>query len=92
MIDFWNRRATRRSVTLVDPQSEICKQVYTIFRNFEDPQHLTVYQTPNTIVVELKRLDLSFLVNHRGRLESRQLSAEIDTNQDPGHCMDLRAC
>ncbi|KAI9742780.1 MAG: hypothetical protein M1818_003509 [Claussenomyces sp. TS43310] len=80
-------RAQRSGVLLVDPQSDLFIRIAGIFRYFEDPQHLTIFQPLNSkgsLSVELKRLALSFYVNTRSLLQCRELRAEIDPNQDAG--------
>lgn len=83
VLDFYNRRAYRRRSTLVDPQSTLFHRITKQFSYFEFNQHLTVFQPEKgTLTVELRRLELSFFVNHRNLLESRQLRSEIDPDQD----------
>jgi hypothetical protein len=85
VLNLHTSQAKRREVFLVDPHSEICRQIQGIFRDFEDPQQLTVFQpAKGALSVELKRLELSFFVNAKNLLECRQLRAEIDPNQDAG--------
>ena len=85
ILDVSKRRAQRNRVFLVDPHSDLCKRVAGIFRHFEDPQRLTVFQpTMGRLSVEMRRLELSFFVNKSNRLECRELHAEIDPNQDAG--------
>jgi hypothetical protein len=84
-LDVSRRRAQRKMVFLVDPHSDLCKRVAEIFRHFEDPQRLTVFQpTRGVLSVEIRHLELSFFVNRTGLLECRELHAEIDPNQDAG--------
>ncbi|KAF7931332.1 hypothetical protein BELL_0384g00070 [Botrytis elliptica] len=86
------RKAWRRSSCLVDPFSPTFKRVHRILEHFEDSGHLTVYQPPsNNLTVELKRLSLSFTVNHKKYLASSQLHAEIDADQDCGTWYGLRS-
>ncbi|TGO19500.1 hypothetical protein BTUL_0004g01400 [Botrytis tulipae] len=86
------RNAWRRSSCLVDPFSTTFKRVHRILEHFEEPGHLTVYQPPrNNLTVELKRLSLSFAVNHKKYLASSQLHAEIDADQDCGTWYGLRS-
>ncbi|RAL63868.1 hypothetical protein DID88_003511 [Monilinia fructigena] len=91
-LDVRSRRAHRRTVCLVDPHSKIFKRVYRIFDYFEYPNYLTVYQPQcRNLTVELKRLSLSFTVNRDKFLESSQLRAVIDGNQDCGTWYGLRS-
>jgi Protein of unknown function (DUF3638) len=85
ILDVLNRRAQRNRVFLVDPHSDLCKRVAGIFRHFQDPQRLTVFQPmKGKLSVELRHLELSFFVNKRNLLECRELHAEVDPNQDAG--------
>lgn len=53
---------------------------------------MTVFQPlKNNLTVELKRLSLSFTVNFKKHLESSQLHAEIDADQDCGTWYGLRS-
>lgn len=91
-LNLRTRNAWRRSCCLVDPFSITFKRVHRILEHFEEPGHLTVYQPPrNNLTVELKRLSLSFRVNHKKYLASSQLHAEIDTDQDCGTWYGLRS-
>ncbi|KAJ3570319.1 hypothetical protein NPX13_g5768 [Xylaria arbuscula] len=83
------RKATRGlgGSRLVDPYSDAFNEVASIFRNFVEPERLTVFQPLNAagmLTVELKHLGLHFEVNRNQRLYSNQLNAEIDENQDAG--------
>ncbi|CZR65576.1 uncharacterized protein PAC_15476 [Phialocephala subalpina] len=61
------------------------KRVAGIFRHFENPQRLTVFQPAmGRLSVEMRHLELSFFVNKNNLLECRELHAEIDPNQDAG--------
>ncbi|KAH8590942.1 hypothetical protein B0O99DRAFT_690999 [Bisporella sp. PMI_857] len=85
ILDVSNCHAKRKRVMLVDPHSDLCKRVVGIFRHFEEPQRLTVFQpTVGKLSVEMRHLELSFFVNKNGLLECRELHAEIDPNQDAG--------
>jgi len=77
-IDLRTRLATRRGSTLIDPNSELAKLFTKNFYFFEHHRFITVYQPVNMhLSVEIKRLELSFYVNARGLLQSRQLGAFI---------------
>ena len=85
VLNFNTRRALRRTVTLVDPQSPLFSRVARIFSKFEYHNHLTVFQPQyRSLSVELRRLELSFFVNRRNLLECPRLQAEITTDQDAG--------
>jgi len=85
ILDVLGRRMQRNRVFLVDPHSNLCKLMAGIFRDFDDPQQLTVFQPQRgRLSVELRHLELSFFVNKSSLLECRELRAEIDPNQDAG--------
>ena len=85
ILDFANRRAKRKKVTLVDPNSALCRSIAGIFSHFEDPQRITVFQpAKGSLSAEMRVLELSFFVNRSGLLVCRELRAEIDPNQDAG--------
>ena len=72
------------TVSLVDPQSRTFRQVASICQ-FEYPRELTVFQpSRRPLSVELRRLELSFSVNQDRCLESSQLKAYIERDQDAG--------
>lgn len=86
-VDVRSRFARRRNSVLVDPHSPLFQQVARVFHRFEHPARLTVYQ-PNdmrgNLSVELRRLELSFVVNNNNLLYCRELKAEVDPDQDAG--------
>lgn len=91
-IDVDTCQASRRSSRLVDPHSELFRQVAKIFDGFEDPENISVIQpTARNVTVEMKRMDLNFGVNARGILVCRQLHAEIDQDQDAGTWYGLQS-
>lgn len=94
IIDLPSRRATRGAggSQLVDPHSATFAQIADIFCDFESPDKLTVFQpTKGKLTVELKHLDLQFVVNQNQLLQCRQLNAEIDPDQDAGTWYGLRS-
>lgn len=79
---------------LVEPQSEVGKQIMHIFENFESPGNLTIYQPlreTGHLYVEIKRLEMSFFVRKRGLLYSQQLHSEIDPVQNIGTLHGLQS-
>jgi hypothetical protein len=77
-IDCINRRATRNGATLVDPYSAVFRTIAMNFDFFEYAHQICVYQPRNSgLKVELKRLELDFIVNARGLLQCHQLGAVI---------------
>lgn len=77
---------TKLGSILIDPHSQVGSQIAHIFRGFEDVDKLTIYRplARDRYWVEMKRLEVSFFVNHRGLLQSFQLHAEVDPIQDAG--------
>ncbi|KAI9765661.1 MAG: hypothetical protein M1840_007218 [Geoglossum simile] len=92
VLNFHTRRAYRRTVSLVDPHSELFQHIAGIFQHFEHRHMLTAFQPSHrNLTVELKRLELDFTVNRRNLLESRQLRSEIDSDQDAGTLYGLES-
>jgi hypothetical protein len=82
----WQAHRNHRTL-LVDPNSNLFKQVADIFRHFEDSRKMTIFQpvsSRGTLSVELRHLELSFFVNPKGLLQCRELNEEIDPDQDAG--------
>jgi hypothetical protein len=93
-LDVHKRIATRGHLTLIDPCSSLFHRVACNFKHFESRRHLTLFQPGpmrGTLTVELRRLELSFNVNHKHFLESSQLRAEIDDDQDAGTWYGLKS-
>lgn len=87
LIDVRSRIARRRRSLLVDPCSSLFDNVARVLRGFEHPSRLTVYQPMSDkgkLSVELRRLDLNFIVNRKGLLYCKELQAEVDPDQDAG--------
>ncbi|OAP60693.1 hypothetical protein AYL99_05695 [Fonsecaea erecta] len=84
-IDLRTLIANRRGSMLLDPRSNLVNHFANMFKGFEDPRHITVFQpSKGAITVDLRRFELSFFVNLNGLLECQQFRAEIDPNQDAG--------
>ena len=89
-INIRNSQAHRGQINqgysiLVDPRSSIFNRIATIIEPFEHRSKMTVFQPQrNNVSLHLPGLELSFRVNSEGLLESQQLRAVIDTNQDAG--------
>ncbi|PYI00251.1 hypothetical protein BO78DRAFT_439495 [Aspergillus sclerotiicarbonarius CBS 121057] len=92
VLDVKRRRATRRTVALVDPHGALSRRIMEVFRNFEDAKHVTVFQ-PSTrgLTVELRRMNLHFTANTEGRLVSKELRCEISPGQDSGTWFGLES-
>ena len=85
ILDFANRRAKRKNVSLIDPNSALCRSIAGIFSHFEDPRRITVFQpAKGSLSAEMRVLELSFFVNRSGLLVCRELRAAVDPNQDAG--------
>ena len=77
----WRRRRSR----LVDVHSPIFKSIASIFEPFEYRNQILVYQPlKGNLKVHLQNFKMEFSVNCSGSLESQQLRAAIDENQDAG--------
>lgn len=91
-VDLETRRATSGSNTLVCPHSLVFSRVTSVFRFFESPYRVIVFQPERaSLIVELRRLDLTFTPNARRTLTCRELEAEVDFNQDAGVFYGLRS-
>lgn len=91
-LDVRTRKARRRETLLVNPHSTLFQRVAAIFQNFEQPKNLLVYQpTRSNLVIELRNFELKFFVNNRNLLQSRELDAVIDLNQDAGTLYGLQS-
>ena len=85
VIDLRTSQARRGNSLLVDPRSPIFNRIATIIEPFEHRSKMTVFQPQkNNISLHLPGLELSFRVNSYGLLESQQLRAVIDVDQDAG--------
>ena len=85
IIDLRTRQALRRNSLLVDPRSPMFNRIATIIEPFEDRRNMTVFQPQSkNVSLHLPGLELSFRVNSEGLLESQQLRAVIDSDQDAG--------
>ncbi|KAK0724171.1 hypothetical protein B0H67DRAFT_656407 [Lasiosphaeris hirsuta] len=96
ILEVRKRRAYlgRNKASLVGPYSYLAQMVAGILGGFEDSRKLVIFQPlwPNgTLSVELRNLDLSFLVNDKGLLECREVGAEVDPDQDAGTLYGFRS-
>jgi len=91
-INLRTNQAWRRKSLLVDPRSPIFRRVASLIEPFENRSSMTVFQPErNNLSLNLPRLELSFRVNHEGLLESQQLRAVVDPNQDAGTLYGLKS-
>lgn len=85
VINLRTSQAHRRNSLLVDPRSSMFNRVATIIEPFEQRSKMTIFQPQRSnISLHLPGLELSFRVNAEGLLESQQLRAIIDSDQDAG--------
>ncbi|KAK6844078.1 hypothetical protein PG987_004938 [Apiospora arundinis] len=92
MLDTVSRTATKNKVQLIGPHSALATQVALLFKGFEDPRRLTIYQpTSGSLCVELKHLDLNFVVMGNQLLYCRELEMVIDPDQNAGTLYGLES-
>lgn len=90
-------QAVRRSgesseYRLLDSSNDLVQRIGKIFESFENLNHIIVYASRDgRISIELKRLELSFIVNDSGLLYSPRLGAAITHDQDAGTWYGLRS-
>ncbi|KAH7018186.1 uncharacterized protein B0I36DRAFT_394922 [Microdochium trichocladiopsis] len=78
--------------SLVDPYSPLFARVARLFNYFEYKRYLTVFQPARfALTVDMKRMQLRWHVNDEFALQSRQLSVQIDFNQDIGTWYGFRS-
>jgi len=92
-VNVVTRRATRNNGScLINPGSRLAQLVARNFHQFEYEREITVYQPANgRLRVELKRLELDFVVTDHGWLLCPQLGSVISRNQDIGTWYGLRS-
>lgn len=75
----------RDGCTMVDVRSQLYRKLADVLMVLDTPQNMIVFLTSDgTIKIEMVRLDLTFLINTAGVLESPKLNATVDRNQDIG--------
>ena len=78
-------RAFCGDLLVVEPGSESFERLAQILTPFEERERLLVFQPRDDgISVSMPRLDLTFFVNSQGLLQSRELNAVVDRDQDIG--------
>jgi len=91
-INLRTNQAWRRTSLLVDPRSPIFHRVASLIEPFEHRSRMTVFQPERgDLSLHLPGLELSFRVNREGLLESQQLRAVVDSNQDAGTLYGLKS-
>jgi hypothetical protein len=92
VIDLHLSQARRKNSYLVNPRSRTFALVAQVFRDFVPAPLLTVYQPlGRNLSVEIKSMDLRFVMNHRKLLQCQQLASEVDPDQDAGTFYGLRS-
>ncbi|RHZ68728.1 hypothetical protein CDV55_106064 [Aspergillus turcosus] len=75
----------RDGCTMVDVRSQLYRKLAEVLTVLDTPQYMIVFLTSDgTIKIEMVRVDLTFLINTDGALESPKLNATVDRNQDIG--------
>ena len=92
-IDLRTSVARRRERSLlVDPRSSTFRLLTNQIEPFENRANMTVFQPERAnLSIHLPKLELYFRVNRDGFLESQQLRAAIDPNQDAGTFYGLQS-
>ena len=87
------RRPGEASETrLLDKSNDIVQRIGAVFRSFEDLNHIILFASRDgRITIELKRLELSFYINHSGYLYSSRLGAVVTQDQDAGTWYGLKS-
>ena len=92
-IDLRTNTAVRRQSRLVDPRSSTFTRVACLVEPFEGRSRMVIFQPERSnMTLHLPALELQFRVNHQGLLESQQLRAVVDLNQDAGTFYGLKSC
>lgn len=93
MHDWMVARSTaNRTFRLVNYHGRFYRRVLETFYNFEDYSQIIVYQpSQGPLEVELRRLELKFVMNHRLLFESQKLGCEVPIEQDAGCLYGLKS-
>jgi hypothetical protein len=79
---------------MVDINSQLFKMVAGALGVLDDPHHIHVIRAikddDETVEIHLVRLRLKFFINQNGVLESQELNAKVDQNQDIGCLYGLK--
>ncbi|GIJ92739.1 hypothetical protein Asppvi_002017 [Aspergillus pseudoviridinutans] len=70
--------------TLVDIHGQLFQQLAKVLGLLDEPRYMNVVADQGTVEIELVRLRLRFFLNADGSLESRELIATVDKDQDIG--------
>ena len=91
-INLATSQGFRRNSMLVDPRSSLFGRIAQLIEPFERRAKMVMFQPlKSNITVDLPELELSFRVSFDGLLESRQLRAFIDLDQDAGTLYGMRS-
>lgn len=91
-INLETSQGFRRLSALVDPCSAVFDRIAKMIEPFETRNKMIIFQpSKNNIRLDLPGLELTFRVNSDGLLESRQLRAFVDSNQDAGTFYGLKS-
>ncbi|POS85865.1 hypothetical protein EPUL_001935, partial [Erysiphe pulchra] len=96
VINFFNRTGFRHQsinvLRLIDPYSPIYQAIARVFKGFEKPSELFIFQENHGgIKVFLPRLELRFQINKNHQFECSELRSEIDPDQEIGTWYDLKS-
>lgn len=92
IVNLGTREALRRETRLVDPGSSLFHTIASVVAPFENRRSIVVFQPEKaSLRVNLPVLELEFNVAPSGLLESYQLRAVIDRDQDAGCLYGLRS-
>lgn len=75
---------------LVDHSSPLGKSILDTLRVLEDPLHVIITASQDTVEADVPRFRLRFFVNQDGSLESKELGAAVDKDQNIGCLFGLR--
>ena len=92
-INLKTSQGSRRGKSfLVDPQSPLFDRVAQLIEPFETKRKMVIFQPlESNLTVQLPELELTFRVSFDGLLESRQLRAYVDLDQDAGTFYGLKS-
>ena len=91
-VDLICQQGVRRKSLLVDPNSSIFTNISQVIEPFESRRRMVMHQPQfNNLSLKLPSLELSFRVNDQGLLESEQLGAVVDSDQDIGTLYGMKS-
>ena len=91
-LEVWTGHARRRNSQLVDVRSSVFQRIAGIIEPFQHRSEMIIFQPEKrNLTVNLPKFEMTFTVNFQGLLESRQLQAVIDDNQDAGTLYGLES-